>query len=160
MAMLRTITVLLLAVLAGQAAVAQEELDPNREIKKYRDPSTTMSEPIYRRLTTIHDNLGEEDYAKALESLRRFRNTAMNDYEEAMVMARQSMASQGEAGFSYEPVIAASLARLGRMDEARDAAKALHARFPNATLEPTRIFAADEVVDHLREGLRLAGLEL
>ena len=101
MAMIRTsFLFLLLAILAGQAAVAQEELNPNREVKKYRDPSTTMSEPIYRRLTTIHDNLGEEDYAKALESLRRFKNTAMNDYEEAMVMQTYGFAylQQGDYG--------------------------------------------------------------
>jgi len=81
-------------------------------------------------------------------------------HEEAIAMTRRSMASQREAGFSYEPVIAASLARLGRVDEARAAIAQLLTRFPNPSLEPARIFAADEVIDHLQEGLRLAGLEV
>jgi adenylate cyclase len=81
-------------------------------------------------------------------------------HEEAIAMARQSMASGGDAGFSYEPLIAASLARLGRDEEARAAAAELHARFPEATLDPVRVFAADEVVDYLIESLRLAGLEI
>lgn len=78
-------------------------------------------------------------------------------YEEALLMTRQSMASQRDAGLSYEPVVAASLARLGRLDEAAVAARELRARFPKGSLEPARIFAADEVIDFLQEGLELAG---
>lgn len=81
-------------------------------------------------------------------------------YQEAVAMARRSMTSQGEAGFSYEPLVAASLARMGQLDEAREAGRVLRERFPDASLEPVRIFVSDEVVDHLREGLRLAGIAI
>lgn len=78
-------------------------------------------------------------------------------HEEAIAMARSSMASLGDAGFSYQPLIAASLARLGRLDEARSEASLLQEQFPNASLDPARLFVADEVIDYVAESLRIAG---
>lgn len=81
-------------------------------------------------------------------------------YEESIAMAARSMASQGEVGFAYDPMIAASLARMGRDEEARVASEELRRRFPNASLEPARVFTSDDVIDHVREGLALAGFEI
>jgi TolB-like protein/DNA-binding CsgD family transcriptional regulator/Flp pilus assembly protein TadD len=78
-------------------------------------------------------------------------------YEEAIDAARRSLASEREVGFSYEPIVAASLVRLGRDAEAREAARALLARFPAASLDPARVFAPDAVIDDLRGALRRAG---
>ena len=84
----------------------------------------------------------------------------LGEYEEAIEMTRRSLASQREMGISYEPLLAASLARQGRMEEALEAAQSLAARYPDASLEPSRLLAADEVIDHIQESLRMAGLEL
>lgn len=77
----------LVAMCLGVApAAAQEELDDNRRIEKYRDVTQTMSEPIYRRLTSVHDHLADDEYAEALAALDRFGRTVLNDYEEALVL--------------------------------------------------------------------------
>ncbi len=82
------------------------------------------------------------------------------DYVGALAMARQSMVSLREAGISYEPMIVAALVRSGRLDEAKEAGRRLLERHPEASLDPSRIFAADEVIDHVREALQLADVHI
>jgi tetratricopeptide (TPR) repeat protein len=102
----RSLFILSLITLCIQArpAMAQEELNDNRKIEKYRDVTQTMSEPIYRRLSNVHDHLADDEYPEAIAGLDRFRNTVMNDYEEALVLQTYGFTyiQQGDHGRAVE----------------------------------------------------------
>jgi adenylate cyclase len=164
------------AALGGAMALSGRRDEAGRSLRRALDldPSSPMANFSYG-LNVLDLEHAEEARACFLRALRlsphdpmahdfegglAFASFLAGRYDEAIEMARQSMASQGEAGFSYEPVIAASLARMGRLDEARAAATALQARYPDASLEPARVFTREEAIDQLREALALAGLSI
>lgn len=82
----RTLALLSLFALACGHAAAQQELDEDREIERYRDVQQTMTEPVYRRLSVVHEDLAEDKYAEAKNGLDRMGRMALNDYEEALVL--------------------------------------------------------------------------
>ena len=70
---------------APQPAWSQAELDSNRQIKKHKEHTQSMTEPIYRRLGAIHTLMGESNYDKALSDLNKLANATLNDHEKALV---------------------------------------------------------------------------
>ncbi len=83
----RVLTVCLLAggLLMSGAASAQEELQDDREVEERRDRTQAISENMHRRLSTVHDQLGDDRLAEALEGLSRLEKMKPNDYEEALI---------------------------------------------------------------------------
>jgi len=67
------------------SAWAQEELRDDRQIKKHKEVTQVMSEPIYRRLGAIHELLGANNYQKALTDLEKLARVPMNQHEESLV---------------------------------------------------------------------------
>jgi tetratricopeptide (TPR) repeat protein len=67
------------------SAMAQEELDEDRKVEKRQESAQTMTEPIYRRLNSIHEMLAEEKYADAMSALAKMENMRLNKYEEALM---------------------------------------------------------------------------
>ncbi len=81
-------SVALIAVVACCAALpsfAQDELNDDRVVLKREDPVHSMTEPVYRRLTNAHDQLGEDKLDESLETLRKLERTRLNRYEKAIV---------------------------------------------------------------------------
>lgn len=64
---------------------AQEELNDDRKILKRRDVNAAMSEPVYRKLSAIHDHLGEDELSSALGGLKKLSNQRLSKYEKALV---------------------------------------------------------------------------
>jgi tetratricopeptide (TPR) repeat protein len=64
---------------------AQEELNDDRKILKRPDVNAAMSEPVYNRLSRIHDQMGEDQLSEALDALRKLENQALSKYEKALV---------------------------------------------------------------------------
>jgi tetratricopeptide (TPR) repeat protein len=79
--------IFLLVILAVRTPVgAQEELNDDRKIERHKEIAQTMSEPIYKRLGSIHEDLGNNLYEKAITALARLEKISLNNYEEALVM--------------------------------------------------------------------------
>ncbi len=72
-------------LLSTVCAIAQDELNDERKIEERRDSTQTMSELAYKRLSAIHELLGDDKLPAALDSLRKLEKTRLNDYEEALV---------------------------------------------------------------------------
>lgn len=68
-----------------QVAWSQAELDSNRQVKKHKEHTQSMTEPVYRRLGAIHELMGENNFEKALSDLSKLANAALNDHEKALV---------------------------------------------------------------------------
>ena len=64
---------------------AQEELKDDRKIEERRDNTQTISETSYKRLSAVHELLGEDKLAEALYGLRKMEKASLNDYEKALV---------------------------------------------------------------------------
>ena len=72
------------ALLSSLGAVAQDELDDDREIERRRESTLSMSELVYRRLSAVHEELGEDQLEEALEGLANLEKMRLNKYEEAL----------------------------------------------------------------------------
>ena len=72
-------------LMSSLCAIAQEELNDDRKIEERRESTQTMSETAYKRLSTIHELLGEDKLAEALSGLQKLEKSRLNDYEEALV---------------------------------------------------------------------------
>jgi adenylate cyclase len=82
------------------------------------------------------------------------------DYDEAVKFGRQAMREQPRMAVAHR-IVAASLALLGRTEEARSAMRALLAVTPNSSMSLTRMFIPyqdAEFVERYHRGLREAGL--
>ena len=66
-------------------ALSQEELNDDRKVEERRDIPHTMTEPVYKRLNSIHEMLAEEAYADAMTALSKLENARLNKYEEALI---------------------------------------------------------------------------
>lgn len=75
----------IMLTMGPQPAWSQAELDSNRQIKKHKEHTQSMTEPIYRRLGAIHTLMGEGNYEKALSDLNKLANASLNDHEKALV---------------------------------------------------------------------------
>ncbi|MCY4256396.1 MAG: hypothetical protein OXE48_00465 [Gammaproteobacteria bacterium] len=85
---------LLAAALLAPAAGAQEQggdlppwhpLRPDRMAEEREEPSASMSESFYRRLSRAHELLEEDSLAEALELMDRIRTDRLSDYEGAQL---------------------------------------------------------------------------
>ena len=80
------ILVALASLVVSGPVAAQEELKDDRKIEKYRNSSETMSEPVYRRLGKIQEEIAADNYEEAITALKRLSNSSLNNYEEALVL--------------------------------------------------------------------------
>ncbi len=78
------LVVVAVALLSSLGAVAQDELDDDREIERRRESTLSMSELVYRRLSAVHEELGEDQLEEALEGLATLEKMRLNRYEEAL----------------------------------------------------------------------------
>ena len=81
-------------------------------------------------------------------------------YEEAVEVAKSAI-GQGRAIYMCWGFLAASLAQIGRLDEARVAVDDLLQRKPDATVsnfQSTAMRRSEKIAEHVRDGLRKAGL--
>ena len=62
--------VVMLSLLLPLFCLAQEELNDKRKILKREEVNAAMSELVYKRLSAIHDKMGEGDLAGALDDLK------------------------------------------------------------------------------------------
>jgi TolB-like protein/Flp pilus assembly protein TadD len=82
------------------------------------------------------------------------------DDAQALAWARRSYEHEPAAGLSYRPLIPASLARLGREEEARRECEAFRTVAPHWNLGLARALAPSGLVERLLEGIRLAGWDV
>ena len=80
-----------LAFALSAPLVAQDELSDDREVEEREIRQQTMSEPVYKRLTAIHELMGADENPQAAqrEALEKARvlegNGRLNAYERALV---------------------------------------------------------------------------
>ena len=72
---------------------AQEELNDDRKILKRPDVNAAMSEPVYNRLSRIHDQMGEDQlsgkaHAVAPEPARQLEPLTRDRRPEALALGR------------------------------------------------------------------------
>jgi tetratricopeptide (TPR) repeat protein len=85
----------------------QEELNDNREILVRKEINAAMSEPVYRRLSIIHDQMGEDKLTDALENAKKLQKQRLSKYEKALVtqtlgFVYSSQGNQSQAIKSFE----------------------------------------------------------
>jgi tetratricopeptide (TPR) repeat protein len=78
--------VVLCSVGFGALAADYDPLDPNRVIEERDDPNSMMSESVYKRLSSVHEAMGEGDYEAALKALDNLQGRNLNEYERALVL--------------------------------------------------------------------------
>jgi tetratricopeptide (TPR) repeat protein len=64
---------------------AQEELKEDRTIEQRREATQSMDELVYKRLSAVHEDLGEDRLDEALKGLATLEKMNLNDYELALV---------------------------------------------------------------------------
>lgn len=101
---LRTVATALVAV-SVLAAVPVSSVHAQEAPKKQRKASGTLSEGTYRQLERIHDLIGKNKNAEALEKSQSLLERVGNDYEKAVV--RQTMAFIYVSQNNYKAAIAA-----------------------------------------------------
>lgn len=74
----------LLALAAGPAA-AQGKVCLDTTAVERDDPGSTMGELAYKRLSKIHELMGEDRYGDALDEIGKMENMRLNDYEKALM---------------------------------------------------------------------------
>jgi adenylate cyclase len=107
----------------------------------------------------IHLSPRDPDINRALAGLG-VANMMAGDYEEALKFGRQALQEMPRSAVAHR-VVAASLALLGRTEEARNAIRALLAVAPNSTTSLARKnmpYRDAEFVERYHRGLREAGL--
>ncbi|MEO0575831.1 MAG: tetratricopeptide repeat protein [Pseudomonadota bacterium] len=83
---MKRVAAVLIAVFALQtAALAQEELNDNREIKERETANQTMSEPFYKRISAIHELMGVDDTEALSKATILEKNGRTNAYEKALL---------------------------------------------------------------------------
>ncbi len=83
---IKTPFLILLSVLASPMLFAQDELNEDREIVEREVKAQSMSETVYKRVSAIHDLMGEGQNAEALKRAEDLeQKSRLNDYERAMV---------------------------------------------------------------------------
>ena len=73
----------MLAPAAGWAQ--QEQACEGPEGVERKERSSLIGERTFRRLSAVHEQLGESQYADALKGLKGLESGNLNDYESAMV---------------------------------------------------------------------------
>lgn len=75
----------LLMLAAASPALAQGKVCLDTTTVEREDPGSTMGELAYKRLSKIHEMMGEERYGDALDEIGRMENMRLNDYEKALM---------------------------------------------------------------------------
>jgi tetratricopeptide (TPR) repeat protein len=99
---------LLTLLIAGTLAHAQQTTAnavQQAGTAERKERSVSMSEAAYRRLSSVHELMGEEKFDEALERLQAMEKMALSDYEEALLFQTYGFlyAQQG----NYGPAITA-----------------------------------------------------
>ena len=76
---------ILLTLTIPVLGLGQEELNDDRKILKRPNVNAAMSEGVYKRLSTVHEQLGEDQIDEALKGLNKLENQNMSKYEKALV---------------------------------------------------------------------------
>ena len=76
---------LLLPVFVNAPVFAQAGIGDDREIEEREERAGAMSERTFRRLSVIHELMGNQKYTEALEKLRTLEKSRLEPYEEALV---------------------------------------------------------------------------
>lgn len=85
--------------LSGVAG-AQEELSDNRQVEERKEPVTTMSEAVYRRLEAIHELIGNGEGAEALQRCNAMlEKSRLTDYERALILQAAGFVHAGADRF-------------------------------------------------------------
>ncbi|MDH4031382.1 MAG: tetratricopeptide repeat protein [Chromatiales bacterium] len=71
--------------LAAPVSVAQEQTCEGPEGVERKERPSLIGERTFRRLSAVHEQLGENNYSDALKGLNALNNGNLNDYESAMV---------------------------------------------------------------------------
>ena len=74
-----------LVALAPAPALAQGKVCLDTTAVERDDPGSTMGELAYKRLSKVHDLMGEERYDEALVEIGRMESMRLNDYEKALM---------------------------------------------------------------------------
>ena len=103
-----TLFALLMLLIAATSARAQETTAnavQQAGTAERKERNVSMSEAAYRRLSSVHDLMGEEKFEQALERLQAMERMALSDYEEALLFQTYGFvyAQQG----NYGPAITA-----------------------------------------------------
>lgn len=91
------------AMLGATGGFAQEGVQQaGTEIREERN--VTMSESAYKRLTQIHEFMGNGELDEALKRLNSLKNSRLSDYENALVLQTYGFiyAQQGEYGAAID----------------------------------------------------------
>lgn len=76
---------LLLPMIVSAPVFAQAGIGEDREIEEREERQGAMSERTYRRLSVIHELMGNQKYAEALDKLRTLEKSRLEPYEEALL---------------------------------------------------------------------------
>ena len=77
----------LVGLTVSASGYAQEELSDDREVLEREVKGQAMSEPVYKRLSAIHELMGEDQNAEAMQRANvLLENGRLNDYERALVL--------------------------------------------------------------------------
>lgn len=74
-----------LLALAPAPALAQGRVCLDTTAVEREDPGSTMGELAYKRLSKIHEMMGEDRYDEALTEIGKMENMRLNDYEKALM---------------------------------------------------------------------------
>ncbi len=95
----------LAAAMLGPGEVrAQGKVCLNPGIEERKEPSGTMGEIAYKRLSSIHELMGEDRYGEALAELEKMGRLSLNNYEKALMWQTYGFvySAQGKFGQAIE----------------------------------------------------------
>ena len=149
----------------SEAAFARAaELDPSNAVNNFSLASSyshrgcaEQAIPLFQRAIRLSPH---DPYLHHFEGALAGCLMNVGRYEEALAAARDSRDHEPANTFGYRPIISASLAFLGRMDEAREEVETLRSAAPDWNLKLARVLAPTASVDKMKEGLRLAGWDV
>ncbi len=148
----------------GQAAFERGlELDPSNATSTFalanilQATKPEEATALYERAIRLSPH---DPYLHHFEGALSCAHLILGNYDEAITWARRSRDHEPGGTYGYRPVIAASLALAGRIDEARPEAEALRAAAPDWNLRLARAAGSPAAVDLLKEGLHRAGWDV
>jgi len=93
-------SVAVVLMVAAAPAAAQGKVCLDTTAVERDDPGSTMGELAYKRLSKIHEMMGEDRYDEALTEIGRMENMRLNDYEKALMWQTYGFiySAQGQFG--------------------------------------------------------------
>lgn len=149
---------------AETATLRAAELDPSNAINAFALANmyhgagrSSEAVPLYQRAIRLSPR---DPYLHHFEGALATCFLALDQFDEALEAARRSRDHEPDGTFGYRPVIPASLAFLGRLDEARSEVDSLRAAAGDWNLKLARMMGSDLAVDKMKEGLSRAGWDV